>query len=68
MATQIQLHKAAHFVTLNLGGGWPAGGGVLHDNDYDDDTYMTPLGRFDLRTRPKNSFMMGERHIRIANK
>ena len=55
--TQTWLHKAARFVTLNLGGvslvGGGSAGGVLHDND---DTYMTPLGRFDtvalgLKTR-----------------
>ncbi len=31
----------------SVGGG---GEGVLHDND-NDDTYMTPLGRFDLQSR-----------------
>ena len=50
MMTQKQLHKAACFVTLNLGGS-ASGGRVLHDNDNDnDDMYMTPLGRIDLQS------------------
>ncbi len=36
-------------VGSQLGGGGGLGGGFLHDNDID--TYMTPLGRFDIQSR-----------------
>ncbi len=46
--------------SCQAGGGVPVvGGGVLRDNDNDnDDTYMTPWGRFDLR--PKNELTRPE--------